>query len=171
MILNNTIRYLDQPRNVGYSFGSGAVHSSKEAADDFITFHQEWVKEFPEFASRETIISGESYGGHYVPAWADAILDHNEKVSESQQINFQGVVIGNGCVNNTVQNGEEYINFLHAASLIPEDATPKNQGIAEVTMIEYIGYVPNYYDYRTESVSCEGMQCKDTVLKYLIFKS
>lgn len=150
------VLYVDQPRNVGYSFGSGAVHSSREAAADFITFHQNWVKEFPEFASRETIISGESYGGHYVPAWADAILDHNEQASVNEQINFQGVVIGNGCVNNTVQNGEEYINFLQASELLPEGSDPKNEAIAELTMIDYIGYVPNYYDYRTESVSCGG---------------
>ena len=157
MTLMLLCRYLDQPRNVGYSFGSGAVHSSREAAADFITFHQEWIKEFPEFSSRETIISGESYGGHYIPAWADAILDHNEASPENQQINFQGLIIGNGCVNNTVQNADEYINFLHEAHLIPEDSAPRNQAIAEATMIEYIGYVPNYYDYRVESVSCGGI--------------
>jgi cathepsin A (carboxypeptidase C) len=150
------VLYLDQPRNVGYSFGAGAVHSSREAALDFVTFHQEWVKEFPEFSDRETIISGESYGGHYVPAWADAVLDHNAAAGPSQQINLQGVIIGNGCVNDTVQDGEQYIAFLQQAKLLPEGSSPRSQAVAEVTMIEYIGYVPNYYDYRVESVSCEG---------------
>ena len=94
-------------------------------------------------------------GGHYVPAWADAILNFNdEQTNEDEKINFAGVVIGNGCVNNTVQNTEEYVKFLHETNLIPEDANPKNQGTAEVEMIKYLGYTPNYYDYRTESVSC-----------------
>lgn len=149
------VLYLDQPRYVGFSFGYGPqVKGSREAADDFITFLQGWYQLFPEFTSRETIISGESYGGHYVPAWADAILDYNEKASS--KINFAGVVIGNGCVNDTVQNGDEYIKFLHEAKLIPADSKPRNQGAAEVEMIKYIGYTPNYYDYRTESISCSG---------------
>jgi hypothetical protein len=60
-------RYLDQPRYVGYSFGYGQkVKSSVEAADDFVTFYQGWLDLFPEFKGRELIISGESYGGHYV---------------------------------------------------------------------------------------------------------
>ena len=60
-------RYLDQPRYVGYSYGYGPkVKSSVEAADDFITFYEGWLDLFPEFRGRELIISGESYGGHYV---------------------------------------------------------------------------------------------------------
>lgn len=59
-------------------------------------------------------------------------------------------------MNNTVQNGDEYIKFLQAADLLPEGSQPKNQAVAELTMIEYIGYVPNYYDYRIESISCSG---------------
>jgi carboxypeptidase C (cathepsin A) len=61
------VRYLDQPRYVGYSYGYGQkVKSSVEAADDFITFYEGWLNLFPEFKGRELIISGESYGGHYV---------------------------------------------------------------------------------------------------------
>lgn len=71
--------YLDQPRYVGYSFGYGdKVHSSVEAAQDFVTFYNSWVEIFPQFKGRELIIAGESYGGHYVPAWTGAIMDFNE---------------------------------------------------------------------------------------------
>lgn len=59
-----------------------------------------------------------------IPAWANAILDHNEE-NTANPINLAGVVIGNGCVNDTVQNGEQYINFLHAENLIPADSKPK----------------------------------------------
>lgn len=91
-----------------------------------------------------------------MPAWADAILDFNEKASPESKINFAGVAIGNGCVNDTVQNGDEYIKFLHEENLIPANSHPKNQGAAELEMIKNIGYTPNYYDYRTESVSCSA---------------
>eukprot|EP00604_Paraphysomonas_vestita_P001398 CAMPEP_0174819250 /NCGR_PEP_ID=MMETSP1107-20130205/2365_1 /TAXON_ID=36770 /ORGANISM="Paraphysomonas vestita, Strain GFlagA" /LENGTH=355 /DNA_ID=CAMNT_0016032385 /DNA_START=378 /DNA_END=1445 /DNA_ORIENTATION=+ len=147
--------YLDQPRYVGYSFGYGPkVKSSVEAANDFVTFYQGWLDLFPEFKGRELIISGESYGGHYIPAWANAILDFNENSAE--KINFAGAIIGNGCTNNTVQNEKEYIKFLHEENLIPADSNPRNQGAAELAMIKHIGYTPNYYDYRAESISCSA---------------
>jgi carboxypeptidase C (cathepsin A) len=98
---------------------------------------------------------GESYGGHYVPAWASAILDYNTQTTDaSAKINFSGVVIGNGCVNNTVQNTNQYIEFLHEENLIPENSNPSTMGQADALMISYIGYTPNYYDYRVESISC-----------------
>ena len=152
------VLYIDQPRYVGFSFGYGDyVTSSTDAGEDFVTFLTSWLDYFPEFKGRETIISGESYGGHYVPAMADAVMNYNEALSESSsQINLAGLFIGNGCVNNTVQNGDTYIDFLHAQKLIPDDATPRNEATAEAMMIKHIGYSPNYYDYRLESVSCSG---------------
>jgi carboxypeptidase C (cathepsin A) len=150
------VLYLDQPRNVGYSFGYGeGVHSSTAAAQDFLTFYQGWLLLFPEFRGRELIIAGESYGGHYIPAWADAILKFNQNPANSnKRINFAGAIIGNGCVNNTVQNTDEYIKFQHETNLIPETSHPKTMAQADAAMINYIGYTPNYYDYRIESISC-----------------
>jgi len=142
---------------VGYSFGYGPkVKSSVEAANDVVTFYEGWLDLFPEFKGRELIISGESYGGHYIPAWANAILDYNEVTPAADQINLAGVIIGNGCTNNTVQNTNQYINFLHEENLIPADSNPKNQLSADAAMVKHIGYTPNYYDYRSESISCSA---------------
>jgi carboxypeptidase C (cathepsin A) len=41
----------------------------------------------------QLIIAGESYGGHYLPAWAAAIMNYN-KVHTGNQINFAGIAIG-----------------------------------------------------------------------------
>lgn len=152
--------FLDQPKNVGYSFGYGKeTSSSVEAADEFIVFYNQWLDLFPEFVGRELIIAGESYGGHYIPAWANAILDFNEQQKQSKKenleeplpvsnyttkgpINFAGAVIGNGCVNNTVQNTDAFVEFQHENNLIPADANPKNMGAADLQMRQYIGLVP-----------------------------
>lgn len=152
------VLYLDQPRYVGFSFGYGdKVHSSVEAAKDFVTFYNEWIQIFPEYKGRELIIAGESYGGHYVPAWTGAIMDFNEaQVDKSMKIPLTGVVIGNGAVNNTIQNNDEYVKFLHAENLIPAESNPRNQGMAEIEMVKYLGYTPNYYDYRSERVDCSA---------------
>jgi hypothetical protein len=66
-----------------YSFGRGGstVHSSVAAAEDFLVFVDGVVRLFPEFAGRALIIAGESYGGHYIPAFAGSILDRNEAVA------------------------------------------------------------------------------------------
>jgi carboxypeptidase C (cathepsin A) len=138
--------YLDQPKNVGYSFGYGKeTASSVEAAEEFVIFFNEWLKEFPEFQGRSLVISGESYGGHYIPAWANAILDYNEEASDDQQINLSGIVIGNGCVNNTVQNNDEFVKFQHAENLISADSNPRTATTARAEMEKYLGYTPNYY--------------------------
>ena len=152
------VLYIDQPRYVGFSYGYGDfVTSSTDAGDDFVVFLLSWLEYFPEFKDRKIIISGESYGGHYVPAMAAAVMNYNEgQASTSQSINLAGLVIGNGCVNNTVQNTDAYIDFLHAQNLIPDDAKPRNEAAAEAMMIKHIGYTPNYYDYRLESISCSG---------------
>lgn len=146
--------YVDQPRNVGFSFGYGEPsRSSVEAADDFVVFYSEWLKLFPEFENRKMIIAGESYGGHYIPAWSTAILDHNNEYPDAK-FNYVGAVIGNGCVNDTVQNTEEYIKFQHENDLIPADSNPRNQLAAQKEMVDYIGYNPNYYDYRIQDITC-----------------
>jgi len=99
------------------------------------------------------IIAGESYGGHYIPAWANAILSFNDKNTENT-IKFSGVLIGNGCVNNTVQNSNTFIAFQHENNLIADTQNPKTSSTARAAMTKYLGYEPNYYDYRIQSISC-----------------
>jgi hypothetical protein len=157
--------FLERARQ--HTFGYGReTESSVEAADDFIVFLQGWLELFPEFKGRQLIIAGESYGGHYIPAWGNALLNYNEALAkqggeakagaagEEVPINFAGMIIGNGCVNNTVQNTKQFIKFQHECNLIPADANPKNEGAAYAYMISHLGYTPNYYDYRVESVTC-----------------
>jgi hypothetical protein len=108
---------------VGNSFGYGPkVRSSVEAGEDIVTFINGWFALFPEYQDRKVIIAGEisapraaakglivaaaageSYGGHYLPAWANAIMDYNEGASADELIHLSGIAIGNGCVNDTVQ--------------------------------------------------------------------
>ena len=151
------VLYVDQPKGVGNSFGSGACKSSVDAGKDIVTFIQGWLQLFPEYSDNKVVISGESYGGHYVPAWANAILDHNENLTAGQSsINMRGIAIGNGCVNNTIQNSERYVTFLKENNLIPPTSNPKTTVAADVVMESYIGYSPNFYDFRVRDVKCSG---------------
>jgi len=150
------VLYVDQPKNVGYSFGYGSQpKSSEEAAEQIVVFYNEWLKSFPEMTNKPLIISGESYGGHYVPAWADAMMDYNADASNAdKKIPLKGVIIGNGCVNDTVQSLDPYIKFQHAENLIDPSTTPRTMLAAQTAMQQWLGYTPNFYDYRVESISC-----------------
>jgi cathepsin A (carboxypeptidase C) len=131
--------YLDQPKNVGYSFGYGSeTKSTTEAAEDFVIFYNNWIELFPEFKNRQLIIAGESYGGHYIPAWSNAVLNFNQQ-NPTKAIPLSGVLIGNGCVNDTVQNTDEFIKFQHETNLIPASAKPKTYATAYSTMINNLG--------------------------------
>lgn len=148
------VLYLDNPRYVGNSFGYGPkVTSSVEAANDVVTFIQGWYSLFPEYADRRVVVAGESYGGHYIPAWTEAILDHNEG-NPQVPIPLAGAMIGNGCINNTIQGTDVLVDFMHDNSLISADQNPRTQATAWAEMVQHLGYTPNFYDFRVRNVEC-----------------
>lgn len=53
---------------------------------------------FPEYAKQDFHIAGESYGGHYVPAFASEILSQKQR-----NINLKSVMIGNGLFDSYTQ--------------------------------------------------------------------
>lgn len=53
--------FLDQPLNVGYSYGSGGASNTDAAAKDVYAFLQLFFKEFPKYSDLDFHISGESY--------------------------------------------------------------------------------------------------------------
>ncbi|CAO3648403.1 unnamed protein product [Mucor hiemalis] len=94
--------FLDQPVNVGYSYGKTKVKSTLESGRDVYAFLQLFFSEYSEYANNSFHISGESYAGHYLPAISSEIIRHNKAIPETRsvddpiKINFQSVLIGNG---------------------------------------------------------------------------
>ncbi|PKC67665.1 peptidase S10, serine carboxypeptidase [Rhizophagus irregularis] len=110
---NASVLFLDQPINVGYSYGDG-VSSTLAAATDVYAFLQIFYKEFNQFANLDFHIAGESYAGHYIPAIAAEINNNNkgtsswvlsrpEGLQDLLHINLESVLIGNGLVDPLVQ--------------------------------------------------------------------
>jgi len=156
---------VDQPRYVGFSTGRGPyVCSSVDAGLDMVTFLLGWARVFADIVPHpKYIFASESYGGHYVPAWTQAVLDHNEeskkRASDQKEIKLKGILIGNGITDDKIQNDAEFINWAKVEGLIPPDSNPTNEDAARDLMAETLGYEPNYYDYRLVDIPCRGKGC------------
>mgnify|MGYP000459650218 CR=1 FL=1 len=96
--------YIDQPAGTGFSSGDlgGYAHNEKEVSDDMYVFLQSWFKTFPQYQANDFYITGESYGGHYVPATSHRVYEGNLN-KEGIYINLKGVSVGNGLTDPSVQ--------------------------------------------------------------------
>lgn len=88
---NASVLFLDQPVNVGYSYSGQAVSDTVAAGKDIYALLTLFFNQFPEYASQDFHIAGESYAGHYIPVFASEILSHKKR-----NINLQSLLIGNG---------------------------------------------------------------------------
>ncbi|PON57296.1 Serine carboxypeptidase-like [Trema orientale] len=88
------ILYLESPAGVGFSYSANKsfyINVNDEiAARDSLIFLQRWFDKFPEYKSKDFYITGESYGGHYVPQLAQLILNNS-----NVKLNLKGIAIGN----------------------------------------------------------------------------
>ena len=90
------VLYLDQPIGTGYSVAGTAkayVTNEDEVASDLYYFLQQWYKVYPAYTSSPLYLTGESYGGHYIPAFAAKIITENQA---GMQVPLKGVAIGDG---------------------------------------------------------------------------
>ncbi|GMF47483.1 unnamed protein product [Phytophthora fragariaefolia] len=107
---NANVIWLDQPTGVGFSFGSPADKDYNETnvGENIYWFLQGFLSQHPQYRGREFFVTGESYGGHYVPAAAHYIWSKNKVenvVGQVPDMNLQGFAIGNGLTNPVIQVG------------------------------------------------------------------
>ncbi|KAK2867901.1 hypothetical protein FQN49_003356 [Arthroderma sp. PD_2] len=87
---NASMIFLDQPVNVGFSYGANGVYNTAAASKDVYAFLTMFFKQFPQYAKQDFHIAGESYAGHYIPVYAADIL------AQESNINLKSILIGNG---------------------------------------------------------------------------
>jgi len=118
---NANLLYVDQPAGTGFSFvenSNGYVTDEAPVAADFYTFLQNFFAKYPQYASLPFFITGESYGGHYVPA-ISAFVQYQNKNTNYPKINLKGLAVGNGFIDPVVQTGS-FGPFAYAHNLITE---------------------------------------------------
>ncbi|KAJ7614602.1 peptidase S10 serine carboxypeptidase [Mycena polygramma] len=118
------IFFLDQPVGVGFSYADygETIETTEDAAKNVYAFISLFFESFPEFTGRALHLSGESYGGRYLPVFASEIYDQNQLAIKdgSQTLNLQSVIIGNGITDiSTLYPGRYEVECGTAALEVP----------------------------------------------------
>eukprot|EP00878_Enallax_costatus_P003081 GHUV01003280.1.p1 GENE.GHUV01003280.1~~GHUV01003280.1.p1 ORF type:complete len:548 (+),score=72.75 GHUV01003280.1:218-1861(+) len=96
------VLWLESPAFVGFSYSnktSDAIVGDARTAVDARMFLLKWLQRFPQYAHRDFYISGESYGGHYVPNLAWEIVQGNKRAEAAAAAEGVGVSPGKGYIN------------------------------------------------------------------------
>ena len=96
--------YLEQPAGVGFSYSNssdGYNTGDDIAAENNYAFVQKFLLAYPEYKDRPTYLTGESYGGIYVPTLADKILSNSSTQIYKQ---IAGLMEGNPVFNSVSQD-------------------------------------------------------------------
>ncbi|KAA0202018.1 hypothetical protein HAZT_HAZT009598 [Hyalella azteca] len=110
--------YLEAPACVGYSYN---VDGNCAASDDSTSLHNynallQFFERFPSYKSNAFFVTGESYGGIYVPTLSVRIVDNND----TNPINFQGFAVGNG-LSSYPMNDNSLVFFANYHGLVGKE--------------------------------------------------
>ncbi|XP_077982218.1 lysosomal protective protein-like [Glandiceps talaboti] len=104
------VLFLEAPAGVGFSYSADKNYTTSDdqvSIDNYQALQSFFVK-FPEFANNSFYVTGESYGGIYVPTLAMRIMQGNAT------INFKGFAVGNGMSSYELNdNSIVYFGYYH----------------------------------------------------------
>jgi len=122
--------YIEAPRGVGFSWSSDpakyASNTDSSASLDNYETLLNFFDVFTDFATQPFWLTGESYGGHYIPTLAKRVLD-GKAAGDGEALfgRTKGFLIGNPGINSDWYfNVNEYAfqTYLWSHALLPHDA-------------------------------------------------
>jgi len=137
--------FVDNPRGTGYSFSNAGTLCKEWTcyANDFESMLRQFIGAF-QLSENEVYITGESYGGHYVPASAFMVAVKNA-AGATPKINLQGVAIGNGFVAPLEMVGGYADIIFNAGLLSPAEYLVAQSYVRNITaLIDFDDYVGAY---------------------------
>ncbi|XP_055815808.1 serine carboxypeptidase-like 26 isoform X2 [Solanum dulcamara] len=140
------VMFLESPAGVGFSYSNTssdyAQSGDKRTAQDAYRFLVNWFKRFPHYKGRDFYLMGESYAGFYVPELADIIVKRNMLTTTNFNIQFKGIMIGNGIMNDeTDEKGQ--LDYLWSHALISDET--------------HLG-IQQHCNTQTETKTCQQLQ-------------
>lgn len=142
--------WVDQPAGAGFSFSDakGMDHNETEVARDMYRFVQAFFAAHPALLSNEFYISGESYGGHYVPAIGNAVFQGNNNLQPGDvAVNLKGLLIGNGLTDPLIQY-QYYPELAYNYSI-------QKVGHPSVSLADYEGMVAAWPQCQSLIAQCQ----------------
>ena len=108
--------WFESPAGVGFSPVGSANNSNTndvQTTTDALNALNLWFDGFSEYRPNDFYVTGESYGGVYVPYLTSYIQTYNNQTTTTNKINLKGMTVGNGLTNTTADLGTEtYADFL-----------------------------------------------------------
>lgn len=111
--------YIDNPVGTGFSFtddDAGYAKNEKDVGRDLYSAIRQFFTLFSDLRGNAFYVTGESYGGKYVPALGHAIYKNSKSSDPKDKINLQGLAIGNGLSDPV--NQMNYGAYLYQLGLI-----------------------------------------------------
>lgn len=107
--------FVDQPIGSGFSAAQGgeAINTTAQAAVQFQVFIARFFQVFPQFLQNDVYLLGESYAGHWIPAFANYLLTN----TSNSYIKLKGVGLGDAWVNPLYQT-PVYSTFCYVVGLL-----------------------------------------------------
>jgi vitellogenic carboxypeptidase-like protein len=142
---NYSMIFIDNPVGAGYSYtgtGKGYCQNETCVADNLYNLMLTFYNVFPEQLPNDLYITGESYAGHYIPAFGYKIAKSNQ-ASPPIKIPLKGVAIGDGWVD-PVNMVPAYPNMMYNLALADEN----QRTVFENYCKQIIGYIntAQWYD-------------------------
>ncbi|CAK5279758.1 unnamed protein product [Mycena citricolor] len=142
---NANLFFVDQPIGVGFSYADygEAVGTTEDGAKDMAKFVFVFFEHFSQFKGRPFHMTGESYGGRYVPVFAAEVYDQNARLLEDgyTPINLTSVMIGNGITDFYTQMSSSFDMMCTPASLPPLlsiswQVKPSHKSLVTLTVLQ-----------------------------------
>lgn len=117
-----SILTIESPAGVGYSYSSnGDIQTDdNQTANANFNALKGFFTAFPQYKSNDFFVTGESYGGIYIPTLVQTILNKKQEFP----INLKGMAIGNGCVSGNL-GLDTIIQFTYNHGMIDEQTWQK----------------------------------------------
>ncbi|KAI3722055.1 hypothetical protein L2E82_33079 [Cichorium intybus] len=165
--------YIDQPIGTGFSYSSSEKdirHDEKGVGDDLYDFLQEFFKVHPDYVKNDLYITGESYGGHYIPAFA-ARINQGNKNKDGIHLNLKGFAIGNGLTEPGIQFKAD-VDFALLNQLISKkDYNKINQTVPKCEeAAKKCGNVSVQMPYDLRKQNCDDLSRIDKFLNFPLVK-
>eukprot|EP00698_Gefionella_okellyi_P023690 TRINITY_DN815_c0_g2_i1.p1 TRINITY_DN815_c0_g2~~TRINITY_DN815_c0_g2_i1.p1 ORF type:complete len:485 (+),score=81.51 TRINITY_DN815_c0_g2_i1:23-1477(+) len=99
--------WLESPAGVGFSYSGNTQDytiGDNQTAWDGYNFLQGFFDRYPALRGNKFYVSGESYGGHYVPNLTLRIAEQNKVVPANRKINLAGFLVGNAWTDAPLDN-------------------------------------------------------------------